>query len=109
GSYGAYDILVDDVVIGEHDFHADASAVADAFTVARVELTAGDHIITFRCTGKADASTNFKMGVCWLALLDDAARQERDTANDPHANPSQLWLMNTPKYGHNHWDPLSIN
>src|SRR5690606_3503574 len=103
------EFLIDDAVVGEHDFHAVASGVAAAFTVSRIDLTAGDHTFTVRCVGKSESSSNYKMGVCWMALLDEAARVERDSAAGPEANPSQLWMMNTPKYGHNHWDPLSIN
>ncbi|MGD7704947.1 heparinase II/III domain-containing protein [Microlunatus sp. Y2014] len=109
GTYGRYEISVDDAVVTEHDFFDTSSGVAEFFTLGRLDLTAGDHTITFRCLGKADASGGFKMGVVSLALLDEAARAERDDAQPPEtANPSQANLLFTPKYGHNQWDPLSL-
>src|SRR5699024_6135167 len=36
-------------------------------------------------------------------------RAERDASEPPEqANPTQVYQLFTPKYGHNHWDPLSL-
>jgi len=108
-SYGRYEVSVDDQVLGEVDFYAVSGGVSDWGTLGRRQLTAGDHTIRFRGLGKDDASTNYKMGVVTLALLDAAARDERDNAEPPElANPSQVYLQFTPKYGHNHYDPLTL-
>lgn len=109
GTYGRYEVAVDDTVVGEHDFHGTASGAADFVTLGRVDLSAGDHRIAFRCVGKHEDSDGYKMGVITLALLDEAAREARDNAEPPDdANPSQVYLLATPKYGHNQWDPLSL-
>lgn len=109
GSYGRYEVAVDDRVLGEIDFYSTASGVAGWLTLGRMQLSAGDHSLRFRGLGKNDASSNYKMGLTTLALLDAAARQERDTAEPPESvNPSQAYLQFTPKYGHNHLDPLSL-
>ncbi|MGD7704948.1 heparinase II/III domain-containing protein [Microlunatus sp. Y2014] len=109
GSYGIYQISVDGTVVGEHDFYDTTSGVADYVTIGRVQLTAGEHSIRFLGQGMHADSTNYKMGLVNLALLDEAARAERDNAEPPgQSNPSQTYLQFTPKYGHNHWDSLDL-
>ncbi|MFW6599950.1 heparinase II/III domain-containing protein [Propionibacteriaceae bacterium Y2011] len=109
GSYGRYEISVDEAVVGEHDFHG-TGGVQDFYTVGRLQLSAGRHTIGFRGLGRNADSTGYKLGLVNLSLLDEAARTARDTAEPPElANPSQAYLQFTPKYGHNHWDPLDLS
>jgi hypothetical protein len=109
GSYGRYQVLIDGAAVKEVDFYATASGPADFLPLATLDLAAGSHQIAFVNVGKDDASTNYKMGVVTLALLDAAARQERDAAGgDGPVNPSQAYLTFTPKYGHHHYAPLNL-
>lgn len=109
GTYGQYEIAVDDEVIAEHDFFNSGSGSGEFVTLGQLALDAGEHHIRFTCTGQHADSGGFKMGVITLALLDEAARADRDEAEPPEqANPSQAYLLLTPKYGHNQWDPLSL-
>src|SRR5699024_9564344 len=98
GSYGVYQVSIDDTVIGEHDFWSTTNGVADFVTLGRMELSAGDHEIRFLGTGRHQDSTNDKMGVVNLALLDETARAERDASEPPEqANPTQVYQLFTPK------------
>lgn len=107
GSYGRYRVSVDDTAVGEVEFYG-SGGVAKFETVGSVQLVAGAHVITFLGVGKNDASTNFKLGVVQFALLDEAAQAERDAAEEPTGNPAQAYLVHSPKYGHHHYDPLSL-
>lgn len=107
-SYGQYEVTIDGEKITDVDFYSGAGG-ADFENIGSIELTAGTHQISFEGIGKDDASTNYKMGLIQMALLDGAARQARDEEREPvEADPTQLYLTFQPKYGHNHWDPLNL-
>ncbi len=109
GSYARYEVRIDGEAVGEHDFFASgATGVQPAFTLARIDLTAGKHTIGFHCVGRDEGSSNWKMGINSMSLLDEEARTLRDESDPDVANPAQTWLMYTPKYGHNHYDPLNL-
>lgn len=107
-SYGQYDVMIDDRLIVNLDFYAESSGVQPFETLTTLELSEGVHSITFLNTGKREQSSNYKMGVVKLALLDDESAQLPSLPGSDEANPSQLYMMFTPKYGHNHYDPLNI-
>ncbi|WP_010271000.1 heparinase II/III domain-containing protein [Paenibacillus senegalensis] len=115
GSYGLYDILIDGRVITNVNFHSPSggeSGVGEFEPLGEVELAAGTHEITFLNTGKVTESTNYKLGIIQLALLDEQARQERDewedNGNSDSIEPMQVYTTFQPKYGHHHHDPLNL-
>ncbi|WP_152364650.1 heparinase II/III domain-containing protein [Microlunatus speluncae] len=107
GSYGRYRVTIDDTALGEVEFYG-TGGVNPFETIGTLALTAGPHKITFLGVGKHDASSNFKLGVVQFALLDEAAQADRDNAGEPTGNPAQAYLVYPPKYGHHHYDPLSL-
>ncbi|GIP35906.1 heparinase II/III family protein [Paenibacillus sp. J2TS4] len=111
GSYGRYDISIDgQTLVDNYNFYSPTSGVHEYEALGMMELTQGTHWISFDNVGKDEASTNYKMGVVKLALLDEAARQARDEGEgrEPAEDQSQLYLSFVPKYGHNHYDPLNL-
>lgn len=107
--YGQYEISIDDTALATHDFYASAGGAARPETLGRIDLAAGQHTLTFTGSGRNSASQGWQMGLAAVALLDEAARELRDGAlPQQEANPTQLYQLFTPKYGHNHYDPLDI-
>lgn len=106
-SYGRYRVSIDTDEIAEVEFYG-SGGVNPFETLGSVQLTAGRHEITFLGLGKHEESSNYKMGVVQFALLDEAAQEERDNAGEPTGNPAQAYLVYAPKYGHHHYDPLSL-
>lgn len=107
--FGQYEISIDGTALGTHDFYAQSRGAIRPETVGRIDLAAGQHTITFTGAGRNSASEGWQMGVAAVALLDERARERRDAAAPAQeANPTQLYQLFTPKYGHNHWDPLDI-
>src|SRR5690606_11557160 len=82
-SYGQYEIAINGETITELDFYHTGSGPSDQETLTTMELAAGTHEITFTNIGKAEASTNYKMGIIQLVLLDEAAQNEEDYQNTP--------------------------
>lgn len=106
---GQYEISIDGTSLATHDFYAQADGSAATHTLGRIDLAAGEHTLTFTAAGHNSASQGRQMGVIAVELLDEAARELRDRAEPAEqANPSQLYQLFTPKYGHNHYDPLSL-
>src|SRR5699024_3479397 len=84
-----------------------SGASSEMETLTTVELTEGTHEITFENEGKNEKSSNYKMGVMQLILLDEAAQIEQaqqqmgDTQRD-------LWMYYGRNTGHGHKDTLNI-
>ncbi|PAV31260.1 hypothetical protein CIL05_00990 [Virgibacillus profundi] len=108
-SYGFYEILINNVAIAELDFYNTGSGPTDTETLTMMELEEGTHEITFRNIGKSVDSTNYKMGVIELALLNEEAQEEEEDDDGKPAELSQLYMNFDPKYGHDHFDPLNLN
>lgn len=111
GSYGRYNIAIDGQMLADnYNFYSKTSGVQNYETLGTMRLEEGVHRISFENVGKDELSTNYKMGVVRLALLDEEAQQARDgqTGGEPEEDPSQLYLSFVPKYGHNHYDPLNL-
>ncbi|UTF52488.1 heparinase II/III family protein [Natronosalvus rutilus] len=77
--YGTYDVLIDGERIAEYDFYDEVTG-AKEFTVLadEVDLSRGEHRITFENTGKRPAATNYKMGVIECKFLDERAQREEE-------------------------------
>lgn len=106
-SYGIYSIKLDGKKVAEQDFYGNSGASSEMETLTTVELTEGTHEITFENEGKNEKSSNYKMGVMQLILLDEAAQIEQveqqmgDTQRD-------LWMYYGRNTGHGHKDTLNI-
>jgi hypothetical protein len=105
-SYGKYRVLIDGRPIREFDFYGGNN---DKFEVlGRLVLTEGMHQITFENIGKHPSSTNYKMGVRKLNLLDERARNARDEAGDHGNTLRDVWMYYGRNTGHGHRDTLNI-
>lgn len=106
-SYGIYRVSIDGQPVMDLDFYAPANT--DAYIVLDQQvLTAGTHTISFANIGKNPASTNYKMGVRNLNLLNAAARDERDNAGPQGNTLRDVWMYYGRNTGHGHADTLNI-
>lgn len=66
--YGVYDVLIDGkVILPKLDLYAAEQSLLPHVAKA-AELAAGDHTLTFKNVGKADASTGYFLGVDVMEL-----------------------------------------
>lgn len=109
-SYGIYDIYLDDVKLREFDFFGTSGAATKQETIKIAQrLEAGKHTISFRGTGKNEKSSNYKMGVISLILLDAEARQQQNDAEQKGNALRDLWLYYGRTYeSHAHRDGLNL-
>ncbi|WP_158301730.1 OmpL47-type beta-barrel domain-containing protein [Paenibacillus mesophilus] len=105
-SYGIYRITVDGQPIKEMDFYGSNTNLFEP--IGRMTLTAGPHQISFEGIGKQPASTNYKMGVRSLNLLDEQARQARDNAGPQGNTLRDFWMYYGRNTGHGHKDTLNL-
>lgn len=104
-SYGIYRVAIDGNPIKEMDFSGVNMNQLEA--IGNVRLSAGPHQISFVGIGKAAASSNYKMGVRKLLLLDEAAREKRDQAG-PQNTLRDFWMHYGRTSSHGHADTLEI-
>ncbi|RAV13335.1 S-layer homology domain-containing protein [Paenibacillus contaminans] len=80
-SYGIYDIYLDGRKLREFDFYGSSGAATKQETIeAASRLEAGKHTISFVGTKKNDKSSNYKLGVISLIMLDAEARRQQNDA-----------------------------
>lgn len=80
-SYGNYRVLIDDQEVASVNFHSltgGPPGIGEFETLTSVNLTAGGHEIKFLNVGKVEESSNFKLGVIQLQILDAKAQRDRD-------------------------------
>lgn len=104
-SYGIYRISIDGNPIKEMDFSGVNTNQVEV--IGSLELSAGLHRIGFEGIGKAASSSNYKMGVRKLLLLDEAAREMRDQAG-PRNTLRDFWMHYGRTSSHGHADTLQI-
>ncbi|GAA3406310.1 carbohydrate binding domain-containing protein [Paenibacillus hodogayensis] len=106
-SYGIYRISIDGQPIAVLDFYGGSNS--NTFEVlGQKVLTAGTHQISFEGIGKNAASSNYKMGVRSLNLLDAQARQARDEAGPQGNTLRDMWMYYGRNTGHGHRDTLNL-
>ncbi|HOJ11648.1 MAG TPA: S-layer homology domain-containing protein, partial [Clostridiales bacterium] len=80
GSYGIYDISIDGTKVKTLDFYGGSGADSNLEPVATLELTAGEHVITFEGVDKNENATGYKMGVIHIVLFDnESLKVKNDT------------------------------
>jgi hypothetical protein len=104
GSYGIYDVYLDGEYLCRIDFCGSGMTVEK---LADRILEAGVHEIRFECVGKLDISTNYKMGVTKLLLLDEQARYLKDTTEVGDTQRA-VWMYYGVTSGHGHADTLNL-
>ncbi|MDF2658441.1 MAG: bacterial Ig-like protein [Paenibacillus sp.] len=105
-SYGIYRISIDGQPVQDMDFSGPRNE--QYATLTRLTLSAGTHQISFECIGKNAASSNYKMGVRMLRLLDEQARVLRDSANSQESTLRDFWMYYGINSGHAHRDTLNM-
>jgi hypothetical protein len=107
GSYGIYSIRIDDIPIKTMDFSGSSGALATTEVIADLTLSQGRHEISFEAVGKNPVSTNYKLGVIQLQLLDSEAQALRD---DPKRIDTlrDTWMYFGRNSGHGHRDTLNL-
>ena len=65
GDFGKFDVSVDGTVVGTLDFFNGAVTVTPS-VIHDLELSAGEHTLTFTCVGKNDAAWGTLMGIDYL-------------------------------------------
>ncbi|MCU6708892.1 heparinase II/III family protein [Paenibacillus sp. J5C_2022] len=116
GSYGRYTASIDSYELSEVEFYSppgEERGVGEFEQLGNMQLTAGNHVISFKGVGKDPASTNYKMGIIQLALLNEEDLQQRENASEEvpeaQAEPMQLYTAFQTKYGHHHHDALNLS
>lgn len=108
-AYGRYQISLDGESLDVHDFYSSFSKSGELVSLGYADLSKGEHSLTLIGSGRNEEATGWQMGVRWAALLNEEARELRDSASPAEqANPTQVYQLFTPKYGHNHYDPLTL-
>lgn len=109
-SYGIYDIKIDGQTIKQdYDFYGSSGASSTMDVLAgEVQIDAGTHEITFECTGKRDESTNYKLGVRKMLLLNKEAQTIRDNALLKGDTQRDIWMYYGRNTGHGHKDTLNL-
>ncbi|MFD0711553.1 FIMAH domain-containing protein [Paenibacillus sp. GCM10027626] len=105
-SYGKYRITIDGQQLTDYDFFG--ASTDEYVTLGRLQLAAGTHHIKFEDIGKHESSSNYKMGVRRLALLDAAARAERDNNSSQKNTLRDVTMYYGRSSGHGHRDTLQI-
>lgn len=106
-SYGIYDISIDGKKVKTIDFYGNSGANSKLEELAFMELTEGEHVITFEGIGKNESSTGYKMGVIHIMLFDEEASRKK---NDSTLIDTQrdIWIYYGRNTGHGHKDTLNI-
>ena len=106
-TYGIYDIKIDGVKVKTVDFYGGSGASSNLEVLATMELTEGEHVITFEGTGKNESANNYKMGVIHIILFDEEALaiKNDDTLTDTQRD---LWMYYGRNTGHGHKDTLNL-
>ncbi|RKN84289.1 OmpL47-type beta-barrel domain-containing protein [Paenibacillus ginsengarvi] len=105
-SYGIYRISIDGQPVRDMDFYGSNTNLYEV--LGRMTLTAGMHRISFEGLGKRAESTNYKMGVRNLNLLDANARAVRDNAGPQGNTLRDFWMYYGRNTGHGHKDTLNL-
>ncbi|RKN85766.1 carbohydrate binding domain-containing protein [Paenibacillus ginsengarvi] len=105
-SYGIYRISIDGQPVRDMDFYGSNTNVYEV--LGQMTLTAGMHQISFEGLGKRAESTNYKMGVRSLNLLDANARAVRDNAGPQGNTLRDFWMYYGRNTGHGHKDTLHL-
>lgn len=89
------------------DFYGNSGANSKLEELAFMELTEGEHVITFEGIGKNESSTGYKMGVIHIMLFDEEASRKK---NDSTLIDTQrdIWIYYGRNTGHGHKDTLNI-
>src|SRR5690606_14555150 len=67
--YGIVQLSIDGKEVGEpFDGYSSSVATSDPVNMGTLELTAGEHTITFTITGKSESSTGYLAGIDVLRL-----------------------------------------
>lgn len=105
-SYGIYRISIDGQPLLDYDFYG--SNTNQFEVIGRMVLSAGTHEIRFENLGKHPDSSNYKMGVRNLNLLDEQARALRDAAGNQGNTLRDFWMYYGRNTGHGHRDTLNL-
>lgn len=101
-SYGIYKVFVDGQFVKEIDFFG-TNKEPELLQV--INLTAGQHTISFENNGRNPSANNYKMGVTELQLMtaEEAAKADarKNTLRD-------VWLYYGRNTGHGHRDTLNL-
>ncbi|MDG0813607.1 OmpL47-type beta-barrel domain-containing protein [Cohnella rhizosphaerae] len=106
GSYGIYRISIDGTPVEDYDFYGTNNN--QFVTLDRMTLTAGTHTISFANLGKNASSSNYKMGLRSLQLMNEASRNARDNLGDRENTLRDFWTYYGRNYGHGHYDTLNL-
>ncbi|MBD2863504.1 FIMAH domain-containing protein [Paenibacillus oceani] len=103
-SYGIYDVRINNEWVKQIDFFGSDKELE---TLAEMTLPAGTHVISFHNAGKSPSSSNYKMGVTELRLLDTS---EANNPPDQEAEDTQrgLWMYYGTSRIHGHSDTLNL-
>ncbi|MBQ8586806.1 MAG: DUF2961 domain-containing protein, partial [Oscillospiraceae bacterium] len=92
GDFGQYEVYVDGNKVGDVlDFFSTVIKVENS-VIEGIELTAGEHTLTFTCVGKNDAAWGTLMGIDYLrfdGVIDNVAEEE--PGDDPIPDNSDLF------------------
>jgi hypothetical protein len=106
-SYGRYNILIDGQLLKEFDFYGPTGA-KDPEMIGNMELTAGTHEIRFENTGKDDVSSNYKMGLIRLDLLNENDKLIRTEVEQKGDSQRDVWMYYGRNMNHGHSDTLNL-
>lgn len=106
GSYGIYRISIDGTPVEDMDFYGTNNN--QFVTLDRMTLAAGTHEISFDNLGKNASSSNYKMGVRTLQLMNEQARNARDHLGDMENTQRDFWMYYGRNSGHGHADTLNL-
>lgn len=108
GSYGIYDVSIDGTKVATVDFYGGSGASSKLEVLSKMNLTEGEHTISFFGTGKNAASTGYKMGLIHLVLYDKAALAIKEDANNSDTQRDFWMYYGRTNTSHAHRDQLNL-
>lgn len=107
-SYGIYDISIDGETVATVDFYGGSGANSKLVALKKMNLTEGEHTITFVGTGRNEAATNYKMGIIHLVLFDEEALKLKEDESNFDTQRDFWMYYGRSNTSHAHRDQLNL-